>query len=273
LHEWFKPVKRGTDLLAASIRPSGGSGAEFDGCVGAVAEGFVFGGAATAEGDAIADLVLESLGGDDGNAATQPDGAGALLRGIFYQPNGDGEFGLDGLAGLFVDGDEAAGGAVAGLLDEALACGVVVGVLNLAPDLAVGIAEARESAEAFDVGELHGGAVEDLGLRGEGFARGSFCSVEFDALVRAIAEGFILRVAAAAERVVFRCWVNLALLPMFGFALLVDADDLLGQGHGAGDAIGTVLDDGDFGNGIVRHETSGEGTPGMECIRVTGSCD
>jgi len=140
--------------------------------VGAVAEGFVFGGAAAAEGDAIADLVLESLGGDDGNAATQPDGAGALLRGIFYQPNGDGEFGLDGLAGLFVDGDETAGGAVAGLLDEALACGVVVGVLDLAPDLAVGIAEAREGAEAFDVGELHGGAVEDLGLRGEGFARG-----------------------------------------------------------------------------------------------------
>ena len=112
---------------------------------------------------------------------------------------------------------------------------------HLVPDLAVGIAEAREGAEALHVREGHVSAFHGFCLFQIGFVARGLGALEAVLGVGAIAEGFVAGVAATAEGVALIHLIALALLPALGATFPVGDDGLLVERHAAGDHIGSVL--------------------------------
>jgi len=89
---------------------------------------------------------------------------------------------------LTLAGAQATAGAITCLLlDEAGRSGLVA-ALHQVPDLALGVAEARERAQRIRVVEYQGRAFDVLGLNIVGLAARRLGAVEADALVRAVAE-------------------------------------------------------------------------------------
>src|SRR6185503_13911535 len=113
----------------------------------------------------------------------------------------------------------------------------------LVPDLAVGVAETGEGAEALGVGErmarpFHGFRLLEIGLTAGGLA-----AIEVMPQVGAVAEGLGAGMAAAAEGVSLLQVVDVTLLPGFGTALGIGLDRLLGERQAAGDDVGAVFRD------------------------------
>lgn len=167
----------------------------------AVAEWLVLGCAAPAERDAVAYFVGKAVGGDDGDAAAQPQWPATFLGRVFDQPDGNRELRFDRLAGGLVPGYQPTRRAIANLPDEHGADGGVVGFTDLVPYLAVRVAEAPECAQVFRVGERHAGAIQGFGLFKIGLATGHLGPIKTDLGMAAVAERLFPGSTAAAERV------------------------------------------------------------------------
>jgi hypothetical protein len=167
--------------------------------VPAVAEGFVPGTAAAAEGDAVADLIERAVGGLDLHPAFDPERAARLGERIFHDANGRLQFRLQRPARLLVPGHQTAGGALTRCLDRGRA---ELGDIRLGreiPGPARPVAEARARAEAFYVGQFQGRALIDFGLGQIGLAGCGFGTVEGGFDVGLIAVRLIFRETAAAQ--------------------------------------------------------------------------
>ena len=209
--------------------------------MGPVAEGLVQGGPAAAEGDPVAHLVRSSVGADHRDPTPDPDRTGAAGGGIFDQAERRGEIRLDQLSGCQVPGHETAGGAILDLLEKVLPRHRLFRLVHEIPDASVGIAEAGQGAELGGIEEVVVGPFEDLGLLFEGEPGSGFGSVEVDAGVGAVAEGFAGTCSAAAEGVGLSGGKGGALLPSDGFSRPVRADGHRFEGKGSGHQIGAVL--------------------------------
>ena len=73
------------------------------------------------------------------------------------------------------------------------------------PNPAFRVAEACEGAEVFLIGKRHRGAFNRFGLFNVGLMAGGFRTIETDFGVRAVAERFVGRMAAATEGVLRLC--------------------------------------------------------------------
>src|SRR6185312_8344529 len=209
--------------------------------MGTVTERLVLRLAATAKRDSVSHLVRETIRGHDLDAAAQPKRAAALLVRILDNTDGHRQHRLHRRAGVLVPRHQPPGRTKLHLPDEGRAHHRIVGVLDLAPDRSVWIAEAAGRAKAPRIGQPHGRTVKHLRHGGIGLARRGFLAVEPHLAVRAIAIRLAPRAAAPAKRVAFPCWKTLALDPAFRTALDIGADDLLGQRDFPGNQIGTIL--------------------------------
>src|SRR6185437_12852355 len=191
--------------------------------MGTVTERLVLRLAATAERDSVSYLVRETIRGHDLDAAAQPKRAAALLVRILDNTDGHRQHRLHRRAGVLVPRHQPPGRTKLHLPDEGRAHRRIAGVLDLAPDRSMRIAEAAGRAKAPRIGQPHGRAVKP------------------HLAVRAVAIRLAPRVAASAERIALSRRKTLALDPAFRTALGIGADDLLGQRDFPGNQIGTIL--------------------------------
>ena len=210
-----------------------------------IAEGLVPRAPTAAEGDPVPDRVRRSVGRDDGDAATDPEGAVLALRGVLDDGDRSLEPRLHRLAGGRVPDDKPARGAHAGLLDRRRPGLGVAGVLCQPPDAAGPHAEPGVGAEAFVVVEDERRAPVDPGAPEVGLVPGSLSADEVGGRVRPVAERRVLGSAAAAEGVMLLQGKGRRDTPVPAVTLVVVADLLDRQGHAAGDDLRTVRADDD----------------------------
>jgi len=115
---------------------------------------------------------------------------------------------------VFVNRDQSTGRAVTHLLEKLHSHLGVIGVFHLIPNLAVRIAKACERAQGLGISELHRSPVEHLRLLRDRLSTGSFCPVETDLGMRAVAERFLIRMSAAAECILRGCRESITLNPL-----------------------------------------------------------
>src|SRR5262249_19331558 len=142
-----------------------------------------------------------------------------LLRGVLDHADRHRQPVLDRLATRAVPGDQPSRGAVVDLADEHRAYLGILGALHLTPHLAVRVAEARKRTQRLRVAQCHRRSLEQLRLLAIGRAARRLRAVEADLVVRAVAEGLVMRVPAATERVAGLRGERIALAPLLGAAL------------------------------------------------------
>lgn len=198
---------------------------------------------ASAQGDAVSDLIRRSVSTDDVDAAPYPDGPAAPFLRVLYQHDGGLEMRFDGLSRFVVPRDQPSRSTIPHLLQERRLYLRIVRHGDLVPDPAVRIAETGEGAEASGVGQCHLSPFVGLRQFHDGRTVGCFRAVETAFCMRAVAEGVLLRLPAAAQRIGRLEGIVPALYPFDRFALAVDADRLYGERDTAPDDIGAVPGD------------------------------
>lgn len=213
--------------------------------VGGIAEGLVGGAAAAAEGVAVALLVLEAIGAVERHAASDEQGAADPFAGILQDDDAGVEFLLENRAVGVAAVGQAPGGAVPRGGDGLGFQGTAFCLLGERPDVAVlAVAEAGVGA-AVVIEEVEGRPLVDLGPVGVGRPLSGLGPVEADALVGAVAEGLMVRSAAAAEAVFF---LDLVVLHMVVFKVMAIGggdDGVLAERDTALDYVGAVRCGGD----------------------------
>ena len=149
---------------------------------------FVLGTSAATERDAVTYLVLEPVRRGDLNASPQPEWSATLLFRVLDQADRYRQRIFNGLPRGFVPGRETSRRAIVHLADEQLLGVGMIRPRDLAPNLAVRIAETRECAKAFRVGELKDRADQHLRLIEIGFMASRLGSFKSDLKVCAVTE-------------------------------------------------------------------------------------
>jgi hypothetical protein len=134
--------------------------AKFDGGMRTVAERLVVGLTTTAQCHAIAHLIFFAVRRNKRNSAPQPDWTTASFRRILDQSDRRLPFGFERSPGILVPHHQASRRAILDLSNERRAHFRIVSTRNLAPHLAVRVAESRERAQALDVEQCERRTVE-----------------------------------------------------------------------------------------------------------------
>jgi hypothetical protein len=164
------------------------------------------------------------------NPSSQPEGPAASLFRVLDQADRYRQGIFNGLSRCLVPSHETSRRAIVHLADEQLLDVGMIRPRNLAPNLAVRIAETRECTKAFRVGELKDRTVQHLRLMVIGFTTSRLGSFKSDLRVRAVTEGLGSRPTASTECIGLSMRDGLAFLPCLGSALSICCDGLFGEG-------------------------------------------
>lgn len=163
-----------------------------------VAEGFVPRSPAPAEGNPVSDYVGSPVGGLDRDPVTDPERPMFAPGGVFDHDNGFFKSGFDRLTGLSVTENEPAGGTVACLIYRRVPGFRGIGSLREVPDPPGPQAEPCVRTEPFIIGQFQFRPSDDGGVLKIRFIPGSLGTVKVNLRMRPVAEGFVLRMPAAA---------------------------------------------------------------------------
>ena len=126
----------------------------------------------------------------------------------------------------------------------------VVCFLDQIPNPAFRIAEPGECAKVLLVGEQHRGAFNGLSLLQIRLMAGCFRAVEMDLAVRAVTEGFVGGLTAAAKRILRLCGVCLSFPVFERFPAGVGHNPLLAEWQAPADEVGTICGDLNLRSGL-----------------------
>jgi hypothetical protein len=224
-------------LLPPSFRP-----------VAAIAERFIAGFTAAAKCHTIANFVGSTIRGDDRDPTTDPERATRFNKWIFYQNDGWLKGRFYWFPGLFVVDNEATGRAICCFFDcDFSVPGILRGADDI-PDPASPMAKTGGRAQVFRVAEFQVRAFEHHGLVMIRRMTRCFCPSEVGFEMRPVTKGFVVRLTAAAERVVVLSRIGFAVLPFTDIPLFVVLDDFFTERDATGDEVRAV---GTYGNMIV----------------------
>lgn len=166
--------------------------------MGPIAERFVPGSSAPAEGNPVPDRVGSFVSGLDRDPAADPERPMFTPGGILDHGNGSFKNRLERLTGLSVTENEPAGGAVARFVYRRVPGVRDIGSPREAPDPPGTQAEPCVRTEPFIIGQLQFRPSDYGGVLKIRFVSGSLGTVKVNLRVRPVAEGFVLRMPAAA---------------------------------------------------------------------------
>jgi len=154
----------------------------------AVAKRLIVRGAAAAQRHSVARFITLAIRGLNRNAPSNPERPTATKSRIFDDADRRFQRLFDFLPSFFVMKDQPARRAMHCFAYDQIACVGIVCLLNQAPNLAAGIAEASKGAEVLGIAQNQRRSVDLLRLSGIRDTAGSFRPVEAASHVAAVAE-------------------------------------------------------------------------------------